>query len=103
MIKEEIALTTIDNPYNPLTQFEEWYKYDTVVLHYHSCELLDRVSYTSPKLSDAEYRLELEKAIDKIIESPFLNPLNVYKKIVMNVEEFDDKLVNESNEQTKTV
>lgn len=71
------VLTTIDNPYDPVTQFEAWYRYDEEK-GYHSCSYLARIARTSDQLSAAENEEEVERAIDDIIK---YNPLNIYKKI----------------------
>lgn len=81
-----VALTTLDNPWDPLNQYDSWSRFD----HdhgYNSSELLDRTSYTSDQLSDEENTVELERAIDEIVKYDFLN---IYKK---NVYE-NGKLVN---------
>ena len=62
-----IAISTIDNPYDPISQFDEWYNFDEQK-GYHSCSLLARVSKTSSDLSDADYDEEIEAAIDEIIK-----------------------------------
>ena len=71
------ALTTVDNPYDPFDQFEEWYNFD-VDKGYNSCAYLDRIAHTSEQLSDEENAKETERAIDEIIKYDFLN---VYKKV----------------------
>lgn len=71
-------LTTVDNPYDPMDQFDQWYQYDTDK-GYNSCGLLDRIAMTSPAMSDQENAAEIERAIDEIIR---FDPLNVYKKVV---------------------
>lgn len=70
-------LTTFDNPYDPFDQFDLWYRFDCDK-GYNSCAYLDRLSYTSPALSDAENDREIERAIDDIVK---YDPLNIYKKI----------------------
>lgn len=35
---DDVLLTTIDNPYDPYTQWEEWYAYDRE-MGYCTCEL----------------------------------------------------------------
>ena len=80
-----VAITTIDNPYNPLTQFEQWFNYD-VLNGYNSCSYLARIARTSNAFTDEENAEEIEKAIDDIIKHDFLH---IYKKIVMNDEELE--------------
>lgn len=62
-----IALTTVDNPFDPINDFDHWYMYDMVKGH-DSCGLLARVAKTSDVLSDKEYENEVERAIDLIIK-----------------------------------
>ena len=71
-------LTTVDNPYDPKYQFDQWYQYDTDK-GYNSCGLLDRIAMTSPAMSDQENAAEIERAIDEIVR---FDPLNVYKKVI---------------------
>jgi len=61
-----IALTTSDNPFNPITQFDEWNQFD-FSHDYNTCELLARFAKTSIDLSPADYELEIENAMDRII------------------------------------
>ena len=49
----QVMLTTIDNPYDPFDQFDEWYSYD-MDAGYNTCAYLARVSFTSDSLSDKE-------------------------------------------------
>lgn len=68
----EYRLTTVDNPFNPFTQFDDWFLYD-VGKGYNTCGLLARVSNTSSDLPENEYNEEVEKAIDEIIKNDFQN------------------------------
>lgn len=70
-------LTTFDNPYNPHTDFEQWFLYD-VEKGYNSSAYLGRIARTSDLLSDQENEDEIERAIDEIIMNDFMN---IYKKI----------------------
>ena len=72
-----VMITTIDNPYDPFTQFEDWKGFDE---HkgYYTCEYLARIAVTSPDLSDAENELEMKRAIDEICR---INPLGIYRKV----------------------
>ena len=73
----EYMLTTIDNPFNPFTQFKEWFLFD-VEKGYNTCSYLARIVNLSEDFSQKEVDEEIERAIDEII---MLNPLNIYKKI----------------------
>lgn len=74
----EVALTTFDNPFDPFTQFAEWFLFD-VEKGYNSCSYLGRIAQTSDQFSDLENTREIERAIDEIIKNDFRN---VYKKVV---------------------
>ena len=73
----ECRLTTIDNPFNPFTQFDDWFLFDTEK-GYNSCSRLDRVLNLSDEMSEVEVNEEIERAIDEIIKYDFLN---IYKKV----------------------
>ena len=69
-------LTTIDNPYNPFDEFDQWFMFDNA--HgYGSCQYLARIARTSDSLSEKENDEEVERAIDEIIR---LDPFNIYMK-----------------------
>lgn len=72
-----VALTTVDNPYNPLTDFEHWWQFDTD-RGYNSCAYLSRIAITSDSLTDKENERILEDAIDEILKYDFLN---LYAKV----------------------
>jgi len=73
----DTMLTTIDNPFNPFTQFDEWYAYDTEK-GYHTCNYLSRVAKVSDDLSDDEEASEISRAIDEIVH---FNINGMYNKV----------------------
>ena len=73
-------ITTTDNPYNPSTDFSQWYLYD-VNNGYNTCDYLGRIVKDSEELSDEEREVENERAIDEIIKYDFMN---IYRKIYVN-------------------
>lgn len=75
------AITTVDNPFDPIDQFDSWNMFD-VDKGYNSCSLLDRIAKTSDQLSRAENNHEIERAIDEIIK---YDSLNIYRKIKKEV------------------
>ena len=74
----EVAITTIDNPFDPIDQFDEWFVFDTSK-GYGTCEYLDRIARTSDSFPDETNDAEVERAIDEIIANDFMH---IYKKVV---------------------
>lgn len=72
-----VMLTTIDNPFDPFIEWDEWFQWDTHA-GYNTCGLLARFVNTSSELSEEDQLKDIERAIDSIIE---LNFDGVYKKI----------------------
>ena len=70
-------LSTKDNPYNPFTQFDDWYAFDES--HgYCTSGLLARIAKTSNELSDSMQESDTNEAIDTILE---LFPDGFYVKV----------------------
>ena len=70
-------LTTVDNPYDPFTEFDEWFAFDQRVGH-NTNSLLARVVITSDELSEADQNVAIEDAIDEIVRE---DPLLLYRKV----------------------
>lgn len=70
-------LTTEDNPYDPFTEFDDWYQYDET--HgYHTCSYLARIANTSNLLLNNDNEDEIDRAMDEIVR---LNITGNYKKV----------------------
>ena len=74
---KQFALTTIDNPFNPFDDFASWNSFDKE-RGYDSSEKLMRIANLTDDMTDMEENLEIERAIDRIIELDFQN---IYKKV----------------------
>lgn len=72
-----VLLTTKDNPFNPFTQWDEWYAYDEG-MDYHTCSYLARVAFSSDELSSTDELEALETAARSIIQ---YDPLDIYKLV----------------------
>lgn len=72
-----VALTTLDNPYDPIDDFRHWFMFD-MNKGYNSCAYLARIAHTSDALSDEENSEEVERAIDEIVK---YDPFNLYVKV----------------------
>lgn len=73
----QTKLTTIDNPFDPFIQFDEWFAFD-VMKGYNTCSLLARVVYTSDALGEEDQQIAINNGIEDIIK---LNPLGIYRKV----------------------
>ena len=73
----EHMLTTVDNPFNPFTHFDEWFSWDESS-GYRTTGLLARVMKSSDELSEADQSLAMELAIDEIVNE---NVLGIYRKV----------------------
>lgn len=70
-------LTTLDNPFNPFTNFDEWYEYDESA-GYHTTSYLARIVQTSDELSDADQDVAIDNAILEIVTE---NILGIYIRV----------------------
>ena len=70
-------LTTIDNPYNPFIQFDEWFQFDQRS-GYNTTEYLARLTFSSHDLSEVDQDDAIEQAIDVIVRE---NINGMYKKV----------------------
>lgn len=79
----ESMITTVDNPFDPFTDWDEWYAFDT--RHgYNTSGYLARIVITSDELSDLDQEQAIERAIDEIIE---MHAGGLYKKVKREVKE----------------
>lgn len=81
---KEIRVTTVDNPYDPFEQFDEWLIFDRVK-GYHTPERLAKAAPLSEQLSDEEVYETVEQGIDHLITYGALDkegkPVE-YKKVI---------------------
>jgi hypothetical protein len=76
----ESMLTTVDNPFNPFTQNDEWTAYDESKGHYTNC-FLARVAKLSNELSPEDESIAIEAAIDEIVKE---NVNGLYRKVTID-------------------
>lgn len=70
-------LSTIDNPYDPYTQWDEWYSWDQS--HgYNTPSYLAMMVVNSNDLSDTDQALAIDLAIDEIVSE---NVSGVYIRV----------------------
>lgn len=77
MENERLWVTTIDNPFDPFKEFDEWKRFDED--HgYYTCEYIARIANTSTDLTESENDDAINDAVKEICR---LNILGIYKKI----------------------
>lgn len=74
----ESMLTTTDNPFDPFTQFDEWYAFDVGAGH-HTSSLLARIVKSSDQLSEADESSAIEEAINEIVRE---NVSGLHRKVL---------------------
>lgn len=95
---EEHMLTTIDNPHNPFTEWDEWLAWD---LHYgwNTCGFLARLAATSPNLPPEVNAKELERAMDEAIDK---SPYGIHIKVTKDTKIIPRKVSIENGELVLT-
>jgi hypothetical protein len=85
----EYMLTTVDNPFDPFTRFDEWFNYD-VQMGYNTASFLDRVAKVSNDMSEPDQSIAIQNAIDEIVEE---NVSGMWRKVsrsdVRNLDVYD--------------
>lgn len=75
------ALSTIDNPFNPIDDYDKWFAYD--VSHgYNTSNWLANLAKTSDILPEQDNMKEIEDAIDEIVN---VDP-NFYIKVTKQIQ-----------------
>lgn len=78
MEEKDVALTTIDNKWNPFTNFDEWFAEDSLKGTLSCCYKLAKEAKTSNDLPDSFNDEEIRRAIDKIVSE---DKTNTYVKV----------------------
>lgn len=73
--KKKVWVTTVDNPFDPFTQFDRWYRFDENS-GYHTCSRLAILGRPSNDLTDEELEDCIDTAIAKLIN--WYDPYEVY-------------------------
>ena len=82
MTNGTVMLSTVDNPYDPFTDFTSWFLFD-IEKGYNSCGKLARIANYSDDMTQKESDEETERAVDEIIKNDILN---IYVKMTQNPE-----------------
>lgn len=67
MAETQYMLTTTDNPFDPFSEFDEWFAFDTS--HgYNTCSYLARQADMAPNLPDDVNEELVDQAMNEIVE-----------------------------------
>ncbi len=97
---KEVRITSMDNPYDPFTQWDQWLLYDNLK-GYHTCERLASVTVISEQLSDQETFESVERGIEELMKFGCINKLGdliEYKKVYKNNEIKDSEELKQNEE-----
>jgi hypothetical protein len=76
----EYMLTTVDNPYDPFTRFDEWLTFDAQA-GYNTPGMLARIANVSDETSEPDQALAIQEAIDEIVQE---NACGMWRKVSRN-------------------
>lgn len=81
-----VYITTVDNPWNPFTNWDEWLQYD-IEMGYFTCEKVSRLALISEVLPDSINKELLDAAHQEMLKTGafdklgnFVNYKLVYKE-----------------------
>lgn len=74
----QVYITTIDNPFNPFDNSDNWLMFDIEKGYYTNNKVARLVNITDD-MTEKEELEEIERAIDRLIE---IDPLDIYIKVV---------------------
>lgn len=73
----DVLITTVDNPFDPFNDFDNWYRFD-VDHGYYTWSKVCRLADYKDSNSEQENDRAFEAAIDRLVEIDFLN---LFKKV----------------------
>lgn len=77
-MQREVWLTTLDNPFDPFEDNENWRRYDED--HgYFTNNLVARIAVTHDEMPDDVYNFQIEQAINEILR---FNVTGLYRKAI---------------------
>jgi hypothetical protein len=76
----EYMLTTVDNPFDPFTRFDEWLAFD-IQAGYNTSGFLARIAQVSDDLSEPDQAVAIQHAIDEIVAE---NVSGMWRKVSKN-------------------
>lgn len=76
---DEIRITTLDNPFNPFTDFARWFMFD-VSNGYNTCGKLERLTNITDDMTDKEIEEQRNYAINFLLDNDLFKMYKVVTK-----------------------
>lgn len=95
LVDTNVWITTLDNPFNPFTQYDQWFAFDSDK-GYNTQSFLARIVKTSDELSEADQQQALIDGVDQIANE---NVLGIYLKVTPSSFEDRSKTFNLNTEE----
>ena len=67
-MENQSLITTVDNPWNPFTDWDNWLSFD-IQKGYNTCERLASLAITSDSLSDEENKESIERSMKVMMQT----------------------------------
>jgi hypothetical protein len=83
---KQFKITTNDNPFDPFEDYDNWFLYD-IEKGWYSNSKLNRLANVQDDMTEIEYNVEIERAIDEIVRLDFTD---TYKKAVKEYPDLED-------------
>lgn len=92
-----VALTTVDNPWNPFNNFDEWMQWD--ISHgYDSCQLLGRLcNFEGWETPQEEEEIKMNAITDLIVA----DPTNMYTRVFGPTDDWLEKVADEMEQEQR--
>lgn len=76
---EQYFVTTIDNPFDYFTQFDDWHRFDED--HgYYTCEYMARIANYTDEMSEEDRTRVINEAAEEIVRQNILGIYRLCKK-----------------------
>jgi hypothetical protein len=86
-MQQDVAITSLDNPYDPFEEFTSWLTYD-IQMGYYTCERLASLVIDLPDaLTQEENNYFVNEAIDELLKTDCFDKngkVITYKKVFRN-------------------
>lgn len=92
-------LTTIDNPFNPYSDFQKWYDYDCNILGYNSSAYLDRIKDLLLEDSKIKKHADIFEDFDHFVQNLAIAEIIKYDPFGIYIKAIEPKTNSQNSDQ----